>query len=209
MNSPNIPGPEETLAQLTPLVRTLYHSIEASIQEARSFFDARSATVDPFLFPCLVRYHAKFLLNEAGQAADYELDDLANNGLHLRFAGFQIRILKSDNGRLPVPGPSKPKQEFYNQQLEFGFMNAGADAIDRNVVNLVVLWDVTGLRNLERLTLVCPKAGSTTRDSVEQHWEIQIPHPADLESSKSETQVVEDLEITLKQNAKASSNKND
>src|SRR5712672_1967641 len=107
-------GPEETLAQLTPLIPILYHSIEASIQEARSFFDAKSSRVDPFLFPCLVRYHAKLLLDGSGQSAEYELDELANNGLYLRFSGYQIRILKSDNGRLPVPGPSRQRQEFYN-----------------------------------------------------------------------------------------------
>lgn len=124
MISPKVPGPEETLAQLAPLIPPLDRSIEAAIQEARSFFDGREVNVDPFLFPCLVRYHAKLLLEEVGQTADYELDDLANNGLYLRFAGYQIRILKSDNGKLPVPGPSKPKQEFYNQQLKFDFMEA-------------------------------------------------------------------------------------
>jgi hypothetical protein len=208
MFSPNIPGPEETLAQLGPLIPPLYRSIEASVQEARNFFDDRGEDIDPFLFPCLVRYHAKLLLEKTGQAADYELDDLANNGLYLRFAGYQIRILKSDNGRLPVPGPSRPKQEFYNQQLEFDFMNSGSDQSHQNLLNLVVLWEVSGLRNLEKLVLVCPKAGSTTRDSVEQHWEIQIPHPAQSQEPGQLVESVEDLEITLKPQARRQANKN-
>jgi hypothetical protein len=198
MISPTIPAPEETLAQLTPLIIPLYRSLEASVQEARGFFDDREETVDSYLFPCLVRYHAKLLLEEAGQTADYELDDLANNGLYLRFGGYQIRILKSDNGKLPVPGTSRPKQEFYSQQLEFDFMPAETGEPTRSLLNLVVLWDVSGLRNLEKLTLVCPKAGSTTRDSVEQHWEIQIPHPAHLQEPMPRVEAVEDLEISLK-----------
>jgi hypothetical protein len=209
MISPNIPGPEETLAQLAPLIPPLYRSIEASVQEARNFFDDRGEDIDPFLFPCLVRYHAKLLLEEAGQAADYELDDLANNGLYLRFGGYQIRILKSDNGKLPVPGTSKPKQEFYSQQLEFDFMNSGPENSQRSLLNLVVLWEVSGLRNLEKLILVCPKAGSTTRDSVEQHWEIQIPHPAHSQGLGQFVESVEDLEITLKPQARTQANKND
>jgi hypothetical protein len=206
---PNIPGPEETLAQLAPLIPPLYRSIEASVQEARSFFDDREERVDPFLFPCLVRYRAKLLLEEAGQAADYELDDLANNGLYLRFGGFQIRILKSDNGKLPVPGPSKQKQEFYGQQLEFDFMRSNSGQSVSSPLNLVVLWDLSGLRNLERLTLVCPKAGSTTRDSVEQHWEIQIPHPADSLTTEAGTAITEDLEISLKPQDRRQANSND
>jgi hypothetical protein len=209
MISPNIPGPEETLAQLAPLIPPLYRSIEASVQEARSFFDDREERVDPFLFPCLVRYHAKLLLEEAGQTADYELDDLANNGLYLRFGGFQIRILKSDNGKLPVPGPSKPKQEFYSQQLEFDFMQSKSGQPACSLLNLVILWDLSSLRNLERLTLVCPKAGSTTRDSVEQHWEIQIPHPADSMKTEPGITIVEDLEISLKPQGRQQASKND
>jgi hypothetical protein len=209
MISPNIPGPEETLAQLAPLVPPLYRSIEASVQEARNFFDDRGEVIDPFLFPCLVRYHAKLLLQEAGQAAEYELDDLANNGLYLRFGGYQIRILKSDNGKLPVPGLSKPKQEFYNQQLEFDFMNSGPGLSQPSLLNLVVLWEVSGLRNLEKLTLVCPKAGSTTRDSVEQYWEIHIPHPAHSQEPQQFAETVEDLEITFKSQTRRQANKND
>lgn len=209
MISPTIPGPEETLAQLASLILPLYRSIEASIQEARGFFDEREVSVDPYLFPCLVRYHAKLFLEEAGQTADYELDDLANNGLYLRFGGYQIRVLKSDNGKLPVPGTSRPKQEFYSQQLEFDFMQSAPGQPIRGLLNLVVLWDVTGLRNLERLTLVCPKAGSTTRDSVEQHWEIQIPHPAYLQESGPQFEVVEDLEMSLRPETRRQANKND
>ncbi len=208
MNTPNILGAEETLLRLTPLIQSLYHALEAATQEARLYFDQRKEPADPFLFPCLVRYHAKLILNEAGQNANYELDDLANNGLYLRYAGFQIRVLKSDNGRLPVPGASKQKQEFYNQQLSFGFMEANSGNPENPILNLVVLWDVTSRQNLEPLILACPKAGSETRESVEEHWQIEIPHPAQLIAA-TDTQQTDELEITLKQSARKLAINND
>jgi hypothetical protein len=62
---------------------------------------------------------------------------------------------------------------------------------------------------LEKLTLICPKAGSTTRESVEQHWEIHIPHPAHLQKPEPTVEGVEDLEISLKPQVRAQANKND
>ena len=79
----------------------------------------------------------------------------------------------------------------------------------RNMLNLIVLWDVTGLWNLERLTLVCPKAGSTTRESVEEHWEIQMPHPGLLDVATMAPETVEDLPMSLKQSARAQAKTND
>ena len=201
MNTPPPSDPQEILESLTSLIPHLYHSLEAAIQAARSFFDERNEKPDPYLFPCLVRYHAKLLLREREQAADYEFDDLANNGLYLVFGEYPIRVLKSDDGRLPVPGNSKAKQEFYNQQLSFTFM-PGSVTLPMSRMNLVVLWDTDSLWNLERLTLVCPKAGGVTRESVETHWEIQIPHPALLETAMVPTNAAGDLPMSLKSTAK-------
>jgi hypothetical protein len=73
-------------------------------------------------------------------------------------------------------------------------------------LNLIVLWDLDNLWNLDKLTLVCPKAGGLTRESVEQYWEIQIPHPALIQASEQKPVVVEDVPMTLKVAAKVRKN---
>jgi len=197
MNQPNIPGPDDTLISLRPLIPHVFHALEAGVEAARTFFDESQHKPDPYLFPCLVRYHAKLQLQSREQAAEYDLDSLANNGLFLAFGGHSIRILKSDDGKLPVPGWSRIKQEFYSQQLSFAFMTGESKPSDARL-NLVILWDLDPLWNLEKLTLVCPKAGGLTRESVEVYWEVQLPHPALLETAEVPLVETEDLPITLK-----------
>jgi hypothetical protein len=48
-------------------------------------------------------------------------------------------------------------------------------------VNLIVIWDVDYRHSFTGLWLACPKAGATTRESVELYWQEPIPHPALLE----------------------------
>ena len=44
-------------------------------------------------------------------------DGIPNNGICIRVPGFVVRVLKSaDDGGVPAPGDSTPRQNFYNQK---------------------------------------------------------------------------------------------
>ena len=125
------------------------------------------------------------------------MEDLANNGLCLVYKNkFLVRIRKSNNGILPVPGPSKVMQAFY-QQLSFGFMNGVDQDNTAGLLNLMFLWDVTADYGLKDLLLACPKAGGATRASVEAYWYMSVPHPALSVEGPQPIEEPDDLDISL------------
>jgi hypothetical protein len=72
-----------------------------------------------------------------------------------------------------------------------------------------VLWETDAAYTLRRLSLVCPKIGGLTRESVAAYWTIEIPHPnvsRVLATSSGHTPEVlpgarDDLAIRLRQPA--------
>ena len=47
----------------------------------------------------------------------------------------------------------------------------------RPSLNLLVLWETDVVYTLRRLSLVCPKVGAMTRESVVAYWSVEIPIP--------------------------------
>jgi hypothetical protein len=183
---PEIPAPERVLRVLAPLWPPLYTALEWATQQTRAYFDAEGVPVDRHLAPSLVRYQAKRYLARVGHAAQEEDDEayafqtLPNNGLSLSYRGallYVLRILKALEGQLPAPGASRARQAFWHQQLIFDYAAPSAAEI-RPSLNLLVLWETDGAYTLRRLSLVCPKVGALTRESVAVYWMIEIPHPA-------------------------------
>ncbi|MCL5883777.1 MAG: hypothetical protein M1377_00215 [Deltaproteobacteria bacterium] len=192
-----VPEPQAVLEDLSRLVPVIYDALEASLNYTREYFDEHNQGIDPYLAPALVRYNVKLYLRAAGQTAEdfFDLDTMANNGLLLTNGRYKIRILKSDDGDLPPPGPSKAKQAFYHQ-LPLVFSSKTED--DDAPLNLVVVWDVTSDYRLRGLSLVCPKSGNTSRSSVEKHWVWPLTPQALLASRAptiSKAIVPEDLPI--------------
>jgi hypothetical protein len=176
--------PDAVLVRLKPLTLILYRAVEAGIAESLDFFSSREQPIDACLQPNLVRWKAKQVLDEAGHLATLEDDNvvplaslqfarlpIANNGLQLSYANLLLRVLKADGGGVPLAGASKARQRFYHQLSLLG------DAVD--VLKLLVLWDVDGAGLNGELLLVCPKRGAETKDSLEVHWMVPIPHPAE------------------------------
>jgi hypothetical protein len=183
---PEIPAPAYVLHALAPLWPPLYTALEWATQQTQAFFDAEGAPVDRHLAPSLVRYQAKQYLarlghdarEEAGEA--YAFQTLPNNGLSLSYRGdllYVLRILKALEGQLPAPGASRARQAFWHQQLLFDY-DAPVGAELRPSLNLLVLWGTDAAYTLRRLSLVCPKVGALTRESVAAYWTVEIPHPA-------------------------------
>lgn len=176
--------PDAVLRRLAPLTPVLYRAVEAGIAESLDFFSTREQPVDPCLQPNIVRWRAKQILDDAGHLTELEHENVvalpyrqfvrmpvANNGLQLSYGDLVLRILKADGGDVPLAGASRARQRFYHQ------LSLLDEAID--VLRLLVLWDVdcTGLSG--ELLLVCPRRGAETRDSLEVHWMVPIPHPAE------------------------------
>lgn len=177
----NVPDAEEVLKDLMPLVPALYGALEAGTLSAREFFEAKAAPIDPYHGSSHVRWEAKRYLDSLGQDitdCQYDREDLSNNGLCLTLKNkYRIRIRKSSDGLLPVPGPSKTMQAFYHQ-LAFPQFVPATEASATALLNLVLLWDTTDDYTLTELVLACPKAGGTEKASVEAHWYVPVPHPA-------------------------------
>lgn len=166
------PEPDDVIHDLERVTPAFYHALEAGAVVARGFFDERGDEVEPYHFASTVRYVAKRYLCEAGLAVEFEVDDLANNGLSLAYGPYNIRIRKRDEDGLPVPGHSRVLQEFYQQSLRLL-----SETAER--VNLLVLWDIArpSFALTETLYIACPKSGGITRDSVSAHWLVHLPNP--------------------------------
>jgi hypothetical protein len=182
---PEIPAPAHVLQALMPLWPPLYTALEWATQQTRAYFDVGGMPIDRHLAPSLVRYQAKRHLARLGHAAQeeegeaYAFQTLPNNGLSLSYRGdllYVLRILKALEGQLPAPGASRARQAFWHQQLIFDYAAPSAAEL-RPSLNLLVLWDTDAAYTLRRLSLVCPKVGGLTRESVAAYWTVEIPHP--------------------------------
>jgi hypothetical protein len=180
-----IPAPERVLHALAPVWPSIYTALEWATQQTRAYFDAEGTPIDRHLAPSLVRYQAKRYLARLGHDAQeddgeaYAFQTLPNNGLSLSYRGdhlYALRILKALEGHLPAPGTSKARQAFWHQQMLFDY-DAPLGAELRPSLNLLVLWETDAAYTLQRLSLVCPKVGALTRESVAAYWTIEIPHP--------------------------------
>ncbi len=200
MDMTDPPDSEEILKELGPVLPPIYGALEAGTQEAREYFESRETPIDPYLASDLARWRAKQYLDTVGHgisAVEYEREELANNGLCVTYKNkYLVRIRKSANGLLPVPGRSKAMQYFY-KQLSFGFFQGAEQDHQPGLLNLIILWDATNNYTLKDLVLSCPKDGEDTRASVEAHWYIPIPHPALSVDGQQSADVPDDLDISL------------
>jgi hypothetical protein len=182
---PEIPTPAHVLQALAPVWPPLYTALEWATQQTRTYFEAEGAPIDRHPAPSLVRYQAKRQLARLGHHAQeddgeaYAFQTLPNNGLSLSYRGdllYVLRILKALEGQLPAPGASRARQAFWQQQMLFDY-DAPSAAELRPSLNLLVLWEADAAYTLRRLSLVCPKIGALTRESVAVYWTVEIPHP--------------------------------
>jgi hypothetical protein len=173
--APEAPDPDRVLKDVGGISPTIYEALEGAAISARGFFEARGESVEPYHFASHVRYDARQYLVRRGHKVDFELGDLPNNGLMLTYGRYSIRIRKSDEGDVPIPGASTVLQRFYHQ-LSLRFNNQQLS----KPINLLILWDVLKPSYVLAgdLLLVYPTGGAITRDSVTYSWMVSLPHPA-------------------------------
>jgi hypothetical protein len=198
MPTPKLPEFEEVQSDLKTLWPDVFEAFEAACQETRSFFDERDKPVDRALASNIVRYLVIQHLEKNGFDAVAEVverEALANNGISLLVGRYHLRFRKATHGGVPAPGESQTLQGFYGQQMTFAFPGIDPPAPPADIVNVLVLWDVTATYKFIGLSLACPVAGGEGQNSVSLHWgPTELQHPA--EQLSAEADEAADLAIT-------------
>lgn len=207
----HLPTPRQIVEEYVPLLRTLVAALADGTRHARSYADWQDEPVDRTLAPALVRKQAKRYLISATESdpgtqvsdeqVEFEPEFASNLGIAVAQGGVHIKLLKSDNGSLPVPGPSRKRRLFYSQQGElFPSLGDESDAeCGPERANLVMHWIVDDEYNLVRVHLALPTAGGNTRASVESAWdEVIWRRGASRTESVGQIEAeLDELEITL------------
>jgi hypothetical protein len=199
-----IPQPHDVLRDLdSTIIPLVFQGLEDGTARARDYFESQGSRFDAFVAANLVRYHARLHLESSGQAAQFGMEDLTNNGLLLNYDMYRIRVLKADRGAVPAPGLSRARQLFWSQnfnfwQLELPF-DWGLSFLGRRPLHLLLVWDVTPRYNLNELVLACPKKGNVNPSATEMYWTWPILHPAETMQTTptwSELSTTDDLDIS-------------
>lgn len=168
-----VPSFHEELDRLRPILPHLGEALEQALGQARRFFEDQNALVDPYLAPCLVRYHAKTFLVEHGYSVeDLDIISVPNNGLSVRYKGRSIRIWKGDADTLPLPGRSRHKLDFLNQQLALDSMLPDPTGYRHNSM---LLWSPDCEYRLQDLYLSLPKSATMIPQNTDAYWTERIP----------------------------------
>lgn len=180
---------------LEELIFAVHSAFEDTPRLAKKFFEDQKHKVDPFLINDLIRYYIKQHLASLrfDVTENYDVDDLPNNGLSVKYKGHHIRILKADRGNLPVPH-SDTKVDFYNQQLSLDSLVDGDGNVRQPALrpNVLILWELTSNYDFNQLYLACPKTGGKKREFVTAYFNETIEHL--VYSLKPEDQAVEMME---------------
>ncbi len=203
MNPTNENAAQLVLKELEDIWAVIDEVTDKAVTSARDFFEQRGEPVNTYLFPCLVRYFAKMLLDQPKyRSAGYYVVEISNNGLFLIILRYgktrKIRILKADEeGAIPLLNLSKKKKEFFRQPNPFpslpGMGNLEIFAMPDSM-HLVVLWNVDRNYVFTPMQLVCPNG-----EFGEVHFADIIPHSAtripSSESFDEEPEELEDIDI--------------
>ncbi|WP_173157944.1 hypothetical protein [Phytohabitans suffuscus] len=162
------------LSALHPTFATIFRSLEEGLAEAQRYHTERryKRSDDPHLFLHLARRRACAVLEEEGLSARQVDETAALNlsGILIHHQGFAVRVLHSQReiGReveIPVPGASKPRQEFWRQ----------ASAIpDLDTDNLLLLWLDEGGVLEDPMFLIRPLGGDNLKANLRVEWRGKI-----------------------------------
>ncbi len=209
----------QELSPIYPILYSVLETAQAVVPECIDIFRQRCSDnkeipskVYKYLYPSLMRaimqvlFHSQNIKTQAlfdfdgdmKHLLDWETAILSNNGLAGNYAGYNYRILKALKGKLPPPGYSKRKQEYYKQtqlrQYKFSlFPSDNADSIQKP--NIIFLWESINISDIS-LLLSCPRWGNATK--VSDYFTVSIEHPilTYIPDIKPEA-IIEDIDIEI------------
>ena len=186
--------PEGALRRLQPISERIYRAWRAAIVSARAVFrdeDGKERLPhEPWLFCHLVRTHAiNNLVAELASVPGVEVktDTIMSSVMIRTSDGIQLLFRKSDEGEVPVVGPSEKRQRWCAQP--FPGLEEELDEL-----HLIATWDVDpDSHELVDFLISMPAHGGTTRDSMHMHWDIdyvELPEQriADLDKYRRKPQ---------------------
>jgi hypothetical protein len=155
-------------------------------------------------------FHSKDIRTEVLQDYDIKSQDiidwdpiiLSNNGLAGSFDGYKYRILKaakmnSLRDKLPPPGVSPKKQDFYCQShlLQYKLnLDLSANPDTKQRPNVIFLWDKLSVSRID-IYLSCPRYGN--EKIALAYFTVPIQHPA-LSIPKIKTEdIIENIDLPL------------
>jgi hypothetical protein len=206
MSKTKLPQPEEILRRYTPTLKMLVAALLEGAKHARAYADWQDEPIDRTLSPAHVRKEAKRFLDRqdgsisaTNEEVEFEPEYLPNLGLAVAIERIRFRILKSDDGSLPAPGPSKKRQQFYAQQGSLFPPDKNDEASkDLPRANLVLHWDADDEYNLIRVSLACPTSGRLKNNSVKAEWdEVIWRRGANLTAGTQAEAKADELDIHL------------
>ena len=162
------------LSALHPTFATIFRSLEEGLEEAQRYHTERlyKRIDDPHLFLHLARRRACAVLEEAGLSAKLVDDSLPLNmsAILIHHQGFAVRVLHAQRdaaGRVeePVPGPSKPRQDFWRQVSAIPGMETD---------NLLLQWLDDGGLLADPMILIRPLGGDSSRANLQLEWRGKI-----------------------------------
>lgn len=162
------------LSALHPTFATIFRSLEEGLEEAQRYHTERlyKRSDDPHLYLHLARRRACAVLEEAGLSARLVDDSAALNmsGIQIHHRGFAVRVLHAQRAlanevEVPVPGPSRPRQEFWRQAPAIPGLETD---------NLLLLWSDDGGLLADPLTLVRPLGGDNFKANLQVEWRGKI-----------------------------------
>ena len=168
----NLPSRDIVRADIDPLLLVLRKLLDDAAGKARGYPQENLPRRDLCFMSHLVRLHVKSGL----VGYDFDCRDIPNTGIFFTYGRYPIRILKADEGELPVPGHSRKRQAFYGQAPSLELFPRKTQR-QTDGPNLIYLWDVNADYFVDSLKLICPKAGGDTKGSVETHWEDILLSP--------------------------------
>jgi hypothetical protein len=178
-------SPDVILKALSSLTPTIYSALETANEIApqciglfcnKQNIDDDDKKIIRLLYPSLLRAIVQALLNSqqfktqallekdgnVKDILDWQCHILSNNGLAGTYGEYNYKILKGIDGKLPPPGFSRRKRDFYRQthllQSRFKTIESSSDIIIvSQKPNVIYLWD--RISSAIVMYLSCPSGG--------------------------------------------------
>lgn len=162
------------LRALHPIIEPLFHSLAEGLEESQRYHTEESylRSDDPHFFLHMARRRACRVLGAQGLTARLVDDSaaLSMSGILVYYGGLAVRVLHTqrdsrDGVEVPVPGPSRPRQEFWNQV-------PAIPGLDTD--NVLLLWlDEDGALE-DPMIMVRPLGGDHQRSSLRLEWRGKV-----------------------------------